>query len=69
LFLELTGYPQLGNSELHIAHVLLGGLFLFIASILPLLIANRWVFSVTAVLAGLGWVCLLMKWASSSPNQ
>ena len=30
LFLELTGYPQLGNSELHIAHVLWGGLFLFI---------------------------------------
>ncbi len=54
LFLELTGYPQLGNSELHIAHVLWGGLFLFIASILPLLIANRWVFSVTAVLAGIG---------------
>ncbi|MFN2236595.1 MAG: hypothetical protein ACK2U1_20385, partial [Anaerolineales bacterium] len=26
LFLEITGYPKLGNSELHIAHVLWGGL-------------------------------------------
>ena len=25
LFLELTGYPQVGSSELHIAHVLWGG--------------------------------------------
>jgi len=32
LFLELTGYPQVGNSELHIAHVLWGGLLLFAAS-------------------------------------
>lgn len=27
-FLELTGYPQIGNEELHIAHVLWGGLLL-----------------------------------------
>jgi len=33
LFLELTGYPQVGNSELHIAHVLWGGLLLFAASL------------------------------------
>jgi hypothetical protein len=54
LFLEITGYPQLGNSELHIAHVLWGGLLLFVASLLPLIFANRWVYVVGAICAGLG---------------
>jgi hypothetical protein len=54
LFLELSGYPQVGNSELHIAHVLWGGLLLFAASLLPLVFANRWVYKVSALLAGVG---------------
>lgn len=54
LFLELTGYPQLGGGELHIAHVLWGGLLLFTAALLPLIIANRWAYTWAAVLAGLG---------------
>lgn len=54
LFLELTGYPQLGNQTLHIAHVLWGGLLLFISSLLMLIYANRWVYRVGAVLAGVG---------------
>ena len=54
LFLELTGYPQVGNSELHIAHVLWGGLLLFVASLLSLLLANRWAYSARALLAGIG---------------
>ena len=54
LFLALTGYPQLGGGDLHISHVLWGGLLLFIAALLPLLIANRWVYQVTAILAGVG---------------
>lgn len=54
LFLELTGYPQLGNDVLHIAHVLWGGLFLFIGGLLPLVVANAWVYTVSAVLNGLG---------------
>jgi len=54
LFLELTGYPQLGTSTLHIAHVLWGGLFLFVASLLPLLLANRWVYTVGALFSGIG---------------
>lgn len=53
-FLELTGYPQLGNSELHIAHVLWGGLFLFIASLMPLILSNRWAFNASAILSGVG---------------
>jgi len=54
LYLTLTGYPQLGNRELHIAHVLWGGLILFIAAILPLIFANQWVYTLTAVLSGVG---------------
>ena len=55
LFLQLTGYPQIGGkSELHIAHVLWGGLLLFIAALIPVLFANRWAFTLDAVLAGVG---------------
>lgn len=54
LFLELTGYPQLGNQTLHIAHVLWGGLLLFISALLMLIYANRWVYRMGAILAGVG---------------
>jgi hypothetical protein len=54
LFLEITGYPQLGGGNLHIAHVLWGGLFLFVASMLPLILANRWVYIVGAITSGVG---------------
>jgi hypothetical protein len=54
LFLFVTGYPQLGGRTLHIAHVLWGGLLLFIAALLPLIFANRWVYQVEAMLAGAG---------------
>ena len=53
-FLELTGYPQIGNSVLHIAHALWGGLFLIVAAYLPLIYANRWALQASAVLGGLG---------------
>ncbi len=55
LFLELTGYPQIGNSELHIAHVLWGGLFLFIGVIIALIYANRWAMDLLAVFGGIGF--------------
>jgi hypothetical protein len=54
LFLQATGYPQLGNNVLHIAHALWGGLFLMISALLPLILANRWVFTLSAALNGLG---------------
>jgi hypothetical protein len=54
LFLEITGYPQLGSGTLHIAHVLWGGLLLFAASLLPLLVANRWGYALGALLSGAG---------------
>jgi hypothetical protein len=54
LFLELTGYPQLGGGSIHIAHVLWGGLLLYLAALLPLIFANRWAYVAGAVLAGIG---------------
>jgi hypothetical protein len=54
LFLELTGYPQIGSETLHIAHVLWGGLLLFIGGLLPLVLANAWAFLASAVLSGAG---------------
>jgi hypothetical protein len=53
-FLALTGYPQLGGGELHIAHVLWGGLFLFIGGLIPLILANRWALNYSAILNGIG---------------
>ena len=53
-FLALTGYPQLGGSTLHIAHVLWGGLILYIAAILPLIYLNPRLHIVGAVLSGVG---------------
>jgi hypothetical protein len=54
LFLELTGYPQLGGESLHIAHMLWGGLLLFAAAMLPIIFSNRWVYLLGSILAGLG---------------
>ena len=54
IYLEWAGYPQIGNAELHIAHALWGGLLLFLATLLTLIVANRWAFSLSAVLSGVG---------------
>lgn len=54
LFLELTGYPKLGGGELHIAHVLWGGLLLFAAALIPIIFVNDWAATLSALVAGLG---------------
>jgi hypothetical protein len=54
LFLSVTGYPRLGGEEFHLAHVLWGGLALFIAALLPLMWANRWVYLAGGILGGVG---------------
>jgi hypothetical protein len=53
-YLHLTGFPQIGNSVLHIAHALWGGLLQFVAVLLPLILANRWAITASAVLGGVG---------------
>lgn len=54
LFLQLTGYPQIGSSTLHIAHLLWGGLFLFAAVLLVLIWDNPSAYRSAAVLSGIG---------------
>jgi len=54
LFLELTGYPQVGGSTLHIAHLLWGGLALFIAVTILLIWDNPGIMYLAAVLNGVG---------------
>lgn len=53
-FLALTGYPQIGSGPLHIAHVLWGGLIMYLAAILPLIYLNPRLHSLCAVLSGVG---------------
>ncbi len=53
-YLALTNYPQIGTGTLHIAHVLWGGLILYIAAILPLIYLNPRLHSVCAILSGVG---------------
>lgn len=54
LFLTLTGFPKIGRGELHIAHLLWGGLLLFIAMLLLTILENRWVYTLGALLGGIG---------------
>src|SRR5262245_45800895 len=54
IYLELTGYPQIGDSTYHIAHVLWGGLLLFVAVTLPLSTANRYALWAAALVGGVG---------------
>jgi hypothetical protein len=54
IFLEATGYPQLGDETFHIAHVLPGGVLLYVGSLIPLVYANRWAYTWSSVLSGVG---------------
>ena len=54
LFLEITGYPQLGGSQLHFSHVIWGGLIWFAGSLFPLIYANHRALDISAVFTGVG---------------
>jgi hypothetical protein len=54
MFLNLTGFPQLGSGSIHISHVLWGGVFLFAAAILLLTFINQRLFYLSAILSGIG---------------
>jgi hypothetical protein len=53
-YLQATGYPTVGGGELHIAHMLWGGLLLVVAALIPLLLIHPRVRPITAILAGVG---------------
>ncbi len=55
LFLQLTGYPQIGGGGLHIAHMLWGGLFMLAALIVLLSFISKLAQSVAAILGGIGF--------------
>lgn len=54
ILLELSGYPQIGDSTYHLAHLLWGGLLLFVGLLLLLLFTNRWLLWVAALMGGIG---------------
>jgi hypothetical protein len=54
-FLHLTGYPQFNPGGLHIAHVLVGGLFMLRAIILFQAFTGRAVRSLASLLGGFGF--------------
>jgi len=55
LFLQLTGFPQLGSDSLHVAHMLWGGLLMLIAMIITLSFVGRSGHKVAAVIGGAGF--------------
>jgi hypothetical protein len=67
-FLQLTGYPQLGGEELHIAHMLWGGLFMLAALILLLSYWDLSVRRLGALLAASASAPSSTSWENSSPT-
>ena len=55
LFLRLTGYPQIGNSSLHIAHMLWGGLLMLISIMILLFFLSRRIDWWAALFGGIGF--------------
>ena len=55
IFLEATGYPQLGGGGLHIAHVLWGGLGMLVAIVLLLLYLTPATRLIAAIVGGAGF--------------
>ena len=54
-FLALTGYPSFSSGNLHIAHVLLGGVLMMIALVISLACINKSAYYLVAVLGGFGF--------------
>jgi hypothetical protein len=53
-FLSVTDYPTIGGGEYHIAHVLWGGLMLYLSALAMLILTNRRVYILGAILSGVG---------------
>src|SRR5256885_4821290 len=71
LYLEATGYPQLGGGGLHIAHVLWGGLGMLVAIVLLLLYLSPITRLIAALVGGAGlgaFVDELGKFVTSDNN-
>lgn len=55
IFLRLTGYPQLGTGEFHIAHLLWGGFFMLAAFIVIFSFLSREAVNLASILGGIGF--------------
>src|SRR5581483_928923 len=55
VYLELTGYPQIGGGGLHIAHMLWGGVLMLFGIVLLLAYLGKWMQHFAAILAGIGF--------------
>ncbi|HEX3244183.1 MAG TPA: hypothetical protein VHX16_02135 [Chloroflexota bacterium] len=55
LYLRLTGYPRIGNGDMHIAHMLWGGLLMLVALVLLLAFLGKHVKRAAAIIGGLGF--------------
>ncbi len=55
MFLSITGYPHLGGESLHIAHMLWGGLLMFIAMTLTLSFINKEAKRTASYVGGIGF--------------
>ncbi|MHB9111662.1 MAG: hypothetical protein ACYC4D_03410 [Thermoleophilia bacterium] len=55
LFLELTGYPQVGGSVLHVAHVLWGGLLMAISIMILFTLIGRKAEALGTLAGGVGF--------------
>lgn len=53
--LSLTGYPQLGGGNLHIAHMLWGGLIMMVSLVLLLAFLGNRILWLSAILGGIGF--------------
>jgi hypothetical protein len=53
--LHLTGYPQIGGGQLHIAHLLWGGLAMLGSALILLTYLSRTAMRIAAVLSGVGF--------------
>jgi hypothetical protein len=55
VYLELTGYPQIGGGGLHIAHMLWGGVLMVVGVVMLLAYLGKWLQHVAAIVAGIGF--------------
>lgn len=55
LFLEITGYPQMGGSSLHIAHVLWGGLLMGVGIIMLFTFLGKKLEAIGTLVGGIGF--------------
>lgn len=55
LFLELTGYPQVGTSSLHIAHAELGGLLMAASIVVRMVFLSKRIETFSSIIGGAGF--------------